>query len=357
MDFINNVKNSYNSTSYSTYLEVREHVIDMMNHQLDNLLTSNYWKEEIEGFDYMFDASPLLINKLREHCYHITGIRSYEYRDHHRNNSVHYENKLNTLKGLDENNCLYIPENPILGGFGHNIDGDLVNIDTLKFYESLIALEKMGIISQLKNHSSRKHVVIEIGAGWGGFAYQFRQIIPNHTYIIIDLPQTILFSGTYLKTIFPKSNHLFYSNINEDLKQENIDNYDFIYIPNFCIEHIKINKVNLAINMVSFQEMTNNQVNSYLENLIKMNCKYLYSHNRDRSKYNNEIESVRECIKGYFNIDEYKLLPQTYVEFEKVLEKNSFIGSSVRRMKDFLGINHSSNTPFHYRHVLGRNKI
>ncbi len=357
MYLVDRIEDSYKSTSYNNYLEVREHVIGMMNDRLGNSLPSNYWKEEIEGFDYMFDASPLIINKLREHCYHLTGIRSYEYRDHHKNNSVQYENKLDLLKSLDENDRLYIPENTILGGFGHKIEGDLVNIDTLKFYESLIALDRMGIISKLRNNSSRKHVVIEIGAGWGGFAYQFRKIIPNHTYIIIDLPQSILFSGTYLKTIFPKLNHLFYTNINEDFIQENIGNYDYIYIPNFCMEHIKFDKVNLAINMVSFQEMTTNQVNSYLENLIKMNCKYLYSHNRDRSKYNNEIESVRECIKGYFNIDEYKLLPQTYVEFGKVLEKNSFIGSSVRRMKDFLGINHSSNTPFRYRHVLGRNKI
>ena len=360
MYLIDKVKDSYNSASYNNYLEVREHVFSMMDHQFDNSSPSNYWKEEIEGFDYMFDASPLIINKLREHCYHLTGIKSFDYRDHHKENSVHFENKLNSLKNLDENNCLFVPEAQLLGGFGHRINGDLVNIDTLKFYESLIVLENMGILNKLKNSSSRKKVVIEIGAGWGGFAYQFKKIIPNITYIIIDLPHSILFSGTYLKTIFPESNHLFYNNTKNtdgNLIQDKINKYDFIYVPNYCMGNIMINKVNLAINMVSFQEMTKDQVNNYLENLIRINCNYIYSHNRDRSKYNVQIESVRKCIKEYFKIDEYKLLPQTYVEFGRVLEKNYLIRSSVKRMKEFFGINHYTNNPFRYRHVLGRNKI
>jgi len=137
MYLIDKVKDSYNSASYNNYLEVREHVFSMMDHQFDNSSPSNYWKEEIEGFDYMFDASPLIINKLREHCYHLTGIKSFDYRDHHKENSVHFENKLNSLKNLDENNCLFVPEAQLLGGFGHRINGDLVNIDTpVKRYSS-----------------------------------------------------------------------------------------------------------------------------------------------------------------------------------------------------------------------------
>ena len=34
---------------------------------------SDYWSEEINGFEYIFEASPSIINNLRHHCYHITG--------------------------------------------------------------------------------------------------------------------------------------------------------------------------------------------------------------------------------------------------------------------------------------------
>ena len=35
---------------------------------------SSYWFEEIAGFEYLFDASPLIVDKLKEHSYHLTGI-------------------------------------------------------------------------------------------------------------------------------------------------------------------------------------------------------------------------------------------------------------------------------------------
>ena len=73
------------SDSYRNYLCIRERVMQMMEEmQSDsNYRPSDYWKEELSGMDYMLDASPLIIDKLREHCYHLTGIRSYDYRGHH----------------------------------------------------------------------------------------------------------------------------------------------------------------------------------------------------------------------------------------------------------------------------------
>src|SRR3954453_5102755 len=43
---------------------------------------SGYWQEELAGFEYMLDASPLIVEKLRHHCYHVTGIKVYDYRSH-----------------------------------------------------------------------------------------------------------------------------------------------------------------------------------------------------------------------------------------------------------------------------------
>ena len=34
---------------------------------------SSYWQEELANFEYMLDASPLIIEKLRHHTHHITG--------------------------------------------------------------------------------------------------------------------------------------------------------------------------------------------------------------------------------------------------------------------------------------------
>ena len=94
-----------------------------------------------------------------------------------------------------------MPESPALGGFGYDIDGRLFNVDTLKFYEVLIGMERGGVLAALRERE--RPVVCEIGAGWGGFAYQFKTLFPRSTYVIVDFPELFLFSATYLATVFP----------------------------------------------------------------------------------------------------------------------------------------------------------
>ena len=93
---------------------------------------SAYWQQEVEGFDYMFDASPLVIGKLREHEYHLTGLRSYEYRRHHADYARRFASKLRRLREVDPGN-LFVPESEALGGFGHGLgvgSWDLINSDS-----------------------------------------------------------------------------------------------------------------------------------------------------------------------------------------------------------------------------------
>jgi len=64
------------SLAYRNYQEVREKVLRMLDHPAyRNEAISDYWQEELAGYAYMFDASPLIINALREQCYHITGLK------------------------------------------------------------------------------------------------------------------------------------------------------------------------------------------------------------------------------------------------------------------------------------------
>ena len=76
------------TNAYENYLEVREAVLKMIGNCPEEARPSKYWQEEIAGFDHMFDASPLIIEKLRRHSYHLTGLHDYEYRSHHGRNST-----------------------------------------------------------------------------------------------------------------------------------------------------------------------------------------------------------------------------------------------------------------------------
>src|SRR5690606_24439616 len=124
-----------------------------------------------------------------------------------------------------------------------------------------------------------------------GFGYQFKKTCPNATYVCIDLPPTMLFSGVYLTTLFPDAKFLFYGEEGFDEKIKNLQDYDFVFLPHYYFPSWKPKTVDLAVNMVSFQEMTSGQVNGYTSRLKDLGCRRIYSLNRDRSSHNTELST------------------------------------------------------------------
>ncbi len=178
----------------------------------------------------------------------------------------------------------------MLGGFGFEIDGQFFNIDTLKFFEVLIALDKGAVLQEFRGNGERR-LVWEIGAGWGGFPYQFKSLCPNVTYVISDFPELFLFSATYLMTAFPGAKVAFWG-------EEPIDRAGRATgassTSSSCrttsLDEMKPERLDLTVNMVSFQEMTEAQVAALRRRAYALNCPFLYSLNRDKSAYNPEID-------------------------------------------------------------------
>jgi hypothetical protein len=249
------------SPSYANYKRVCDYLGVMMDDwvRLDpDGGPSAYWKEEIEGFLYLFDASPLLVEKMREQCYHITGIKSYEYRTHHSHQARRFIPKYKMLKKADPTG-LFVPEPPEMGGFGLDVGDGRVNL---------------------------------------------------------DLPPTMIFSGTYLTTLFPNAKALFYGERNFDKKIKNLKDYDFVFVPHYYWPKLQQqHQLDLAINMVSFQEMTTEQVTGYAKGVSECRAP-LYSLNRDRSKNNDELTAVSEILGAHFDLTPIDVLPLQYFELK-----------------------------------------
>ncbi|MGA8258771.1 MAG: putative sugar O-methyltransferase [Arenicellales bacterium] len=325
------------SPAYRNYQLVLERVVGMRGliaSRLDGIFDpSDYWKEELENFDYMFDASPLIVDKLRRHCHHVTGIHAYQYRSNTDEAEVVFRKKLRALNELGHPELL-VPEPAVMGGFGFRIDGELCNLDTLKFYEALIALEKGEVLREFRETADRK-AVWEIGAGWGGFAYQFRKIAPNTTYFIMDFPELFLFSATYLMTAFPASRVWFYDGSTLDALWTTWQQYDFVFLPHTALEEFAPPRLDLTVNMVSFQEMTSDQVSAYAARAAAVNGTYLYSLNRARSRYNTQIDDVHDLLRQHYWVQAIDLLPVGYTTMDLSWRSGA------------------APTPGGYRHLLG----
>ncbi len=297
--------------AYRNYEYVRDRVLEMrIQADVPEWRPSAYWREELSNFEYMFDASPLIIDKLRHHTYHVTGLRVYDYRTHRDHARRQFAEKLQAL-AVQASPGLLVPEWRELGGFGFDIDGQLCNLDTLKFFEVLIALEKAAVLQEFRQATDRR-LVWEIGAGWGGFAYQFKRLCPNVTYVIMDLPELFLFSATYLMTAFPEAKVGFWGEAPTDHLFAVWRDCDFIFIPHTALDELKLERLDLTINMVSFQEMSDDQVAGYVARAHALGSTFLYSLNREKGPYNRHLESVSAIVSRFYWPRTIEVLPVPY---------------------------------------------
>jgi hypothetical protein len=297
--------------AYRSYLSVRERVLEMLERGATRGTDrpSGYWREELAGFEYMLDASPLIVDKLRHHSYHLTGLKVYDYRTGKDEYERRLREKLDALLEVGDEQ-LFVPEPAELGGFGFPHGDGLFNLDTLKFFEAMIALDKGAVLTPLREGGER-HVAWEIGAGWGGLAYTFKSLCPNSSYVIVDLPQVFLFSAVYLMTVMPDARFAFHGDGPlASLVSEN----DFVFVPHWALDELDLPRLDLTLNMVSFQEMTTAQVETYVDAAWRLGSQYLYSLNRDRSHYNTELSSVGEIIERRFWPHEIPVLDMSYTE-------------------------------------------
>ena len=141
------------STEFQNYTYVLDRVRRMMASHSPNSIDihtpSALWRRGFALSDYMMDASPLIIRKLRHHCYHFNDVHRSDYRPNQEVARQGYVKKLRMLQAVNQSGVL-VPESSILGGFGHEIDGELYSQDTLRYYESLIALDRAGVLSTFR---------------------------------------------------------------------------------------------------------------------------------------------------------------------------------------------------------------
>jgi putative sugar O-methyltransferase len=162
-------------------------------------------------------------------------------------------------------------------------DIDLVEIDGKKFsYQTLTSFSYFLQILNLK--PSKLDIVVEIGAGIGELARIFITTRTVRKYIIVDIPPTLAFSQHFLSTVLPIEKIEFF-----DPNRTSIDlSGDWLccfltpdqltHIPNF----------DLGLNTVSFGELTQNLVDSYINELKKKDFLEFVSINHRISKTSNE---------------------------------------------------------------------
>jgi putative sugar O-methyltransferase len=171
---------------------------------------------------------------------------------------------------------LFVQESSVLGGFGTRRNDRLFNQDTVTFFKTMAALKDGGVLTPFRAATSRR-IVWEIGGGWGGFAYQFKTLCPNVTYVITGLPIMLLVSAVYLMSAFPEARVHFSGEHGSGISWERWEEFDFIFAPESALPSVSPPRLDLALDIAALGAMDATRVESHVQRTFECGAGYIYS--------------------------------------------------------------------------------
>jgi hypothetical protein len=93
----------------------------------------------------------------------------------------------------------------LFGESGWDVDGAVVNYDTWSCQQRINALHCSGVLDAVRERAQRRGYarVLEIGAGFGNLAYNLQRVLGPTDYVVVDLPESMVYSSIWLSTVLP----------------------------------------------------------------------------------------------------------------------------------------------------------
>jgi hypothetical protein len=261
--------------AYARYRDVREHVrrFSASNGHVPVLTVEE--QQMVSGLVHLWEATPETIANLRRWCEPISAIGAADYEAGATELAARLKHDLSFL-GRKVDRDLFVQEPDALGGFGFTARGERFNEDTVKYLKALVALHDGGVLPALRRTPQRR-VVWEIGGGWGGFAYQFKTICPNVTYVVTGIPEQFLVSAVYLTALFPGACCRFYNPSSPDDVWCGWEDADFIFAPESALPSLRPPRVDLTVDIMSMRQMNESRVAAHVQRAFDFGSPYFYS--------------------------------------------------------------------------------
>ncbi len=198
---------------------------------------------------------------------------------------------------------------PLIGNpAGILLDGDVISIQT--FRHACHAWEMLGWLRDISHP-----VIVEIGGGVGGQAYQIMRMAGASLgkYIVFDIPEMASLCSYVLLTAFPEKRIRLFGEgpVSVSASEE----YDIAIFPHFEIPRLADGSVDLFHNACSFSEMDRAASTEYLR-IIERTCRRYFSH------VNHETRFTRRNSDGSTSVNATgsELVPDPH-RFRQVFKK------------------------------------
>jgi hypothetical protein len=260
--------------AYEHYLRVRDWAAESSDSGGAVILSPSEQRMR-EGLRHLWDAAPETIARLRHSCAPLSGDRAADYDPPSIELKQRVRHGINAMRrwaGKD----LLVAEPAALGGFGCAVGGERYNTDTVRFFNSLVALRDAAVLGGFE-HAPSRQLVWEIGGGWGGFAYQFKRLFPNVTYVISGIPELLLVSSVYLLTLFPDAQIRLHRSRAGDEVWQDWESADFVLAGEHELLGLSPPRLDLTLDVMALARMTPPRRATHVRAAFECGSRYFYS--------------------------------------------------------------------------------
>jgi putative sugar O-methyltransferase len=158
------------------------------------------------------------------------------------------------------------------------IEGRWVSLDFLQSVEEAYAILDAWAAS---GRHENPRLFIELGAGYGRLAYVIRNMFPDSTFVILDLPEALLCSSTWLERSLPGDVHPYEASREVDrLSRSELLQKKIWTLAAHQIEAIEADAADVFINIYSFAEMPLDAITNYFGHVDRLTRGIFYSKQR-----------------------------------------------------------------------------
>lgn len=194
------------------------------------------------------------------------------------------------LKERDKWGLLSSLEEPLIGsGDWLEYEGRRVTLDLLQSIDEFYRLQEA-----LDFRREDPVVFCELGAGYGRLAAVVLSAMPNATYMIFDLPESLLLSQRYLTELFPRAKAALYPGSDAALSSpESIRSHRLIFGLPHQLRTVPPRTADAFINIYSFMEMGREQIAAYFDIIERLDVRALYlkQHKREANIYDRSLNT------------------------------------------------------------------
>lgn len=263
---------------------------------------SALWNDTRKFLDFAMELGPSNLMNVRLHSGFITGSAWFShahqpYRfakdDTARRNVPMIRDFVRNTAGVPRHYwCSEPAPTPQTGAVGIQYEGCLVSDDTVRYQRSISNLYCGGVFKLLESLSRRPRV-LEIGGGYGGFTHQVHRMlrVPS-SCVLVDLPEILFWAAVFLRINNPSASIYIYEpgSILASSVEALVDSADFVLIPNYRLDILDpVKELHLMLNLLSFQEMSTSQVETYVRFGAERLKGFLYSENFQRHWMNKDL--------------------------------------------------------------------